>query len=302
MGTLRENVRSILNLFTRPLGLGQVFYVDSATGRSDYDGLSVDYPVATIAQAHALCTTGRGDKIVILAGHAENVATAGAITISKSNLEIIGNGIGSSRPTLSWSGTAGTFVISGSNVKLSNIVTTASIDEVVLGFSVSGAGVVFENVDFVETSSCQMISFLKTTTAADDIVIRKCKHFQVTAAAATQIWIELIGADRAVIEENDFTLVLRNHAGSSTIASTGTAPLNVIVRKNSIKQTGGTTQVSVILMMTGTTGMISDNRIAANTTTIAGQVAAASCYCHSNLCCKTTNKSGIVDPVVDADA
>lgn len=301
------------SLFTRRQPGGLVFldgaiecpglelFVDSVNGSdAPGNGQTPDQPLASIAYAHGLCTAGQGDTIYCRPGHVETIAAAAALTLSKSGVAVIGLGRGTLRPAITCNGTDSQLVISGANVLLRNVLLVAGIDEVVSAISLSGAFCVLDGVDVVETTAKQFIQFLKTTTAGDDVTIRNCKHRQATAAAAAQLWIELVGTDRAVIEDNDLQLTLQNGATCAVITSTGTAPKGITIRRNCIVQLGGTTQVSAILLMAATTGDVYGNRVAAGVTTLAGTVALASCYGADNLTSHTVNKSGILDPVVDS--
>ena len=60
---------------------GDVYFVNSATGTdSAGNGQNPDAPFATLAYAVAQVTSGQGDVIYVMPGHAENIAAAGGIT------------------------------------------------------------------------------------------------------------------------------------------------------------------------------------------------------------------------------
>ncbi len=71
---------------------GQEFYVDPTNGVSTAGG-SLGSPVATIAQALALCVSGRGDTIYLLPG-----TYAETVTIAKDYIALIGQVGGYGRP------------------------------------------------------------------------------------------------------------------------------------------------------------------------------------------------------------
>jgi hypothetical protein len=285
-----------------PPTTGSVFFVHSGTGSNSLNnGTSATNALATIAYAIGLCTANKGDVIVVMPGHTETIATAGGITANKAGVSIIGLGNGSNRPTLSFSATDSTFAISAANVTVSNIRVTSTIDEMVKMFHVTAAYVTLDRVDHFETASAQTIQFLLTTNAADYLTVRNCYHYQVTAAAATQAWIQLVGIDGGLIENNTFRLTLRNHAGSFTINGS-TACLGTVVRNNTIVQLGGTTQVSAILFVDSSTGvMVHDNRVVCGSTALAGGVDVGNAgYAAENYVLNDPDKSGILDPAVDS--
>ena len=276
---------------------GGDWFVDSVNGSdTTKSGSSWGDAFATLVKAVAAAAVD--DRIHLAPLHAETIASAGGIALSKAGLSVIGYGNGARRPTFTLSATDSTITIAGANVLLANVRITCSIDEVVTAVSVTGANVTLDAVDYVETSTYQLIKFLLTTNAADGITVRNCYHVQATAAASAQLWLQLVGVDDALIEDNVFILALQNGATSATINGS-TALVRAVIRRNTIVQTGGTTQVSAILLVSASTGFVHDNRVAAAVTTLAGTVALASAYGANNLTSHTANKSGILDPVAD---
>jgi len=281
-----------------PTTTGKYFFVDSNTGSNSNDGRSPDSPLATIDYAIGLCTANKGDVIVVMPGHAETISAAGGITADVAGISIIGLGVGSNKPTIRFSATASTFLISAANVYVANLRVTSTIDEVVKMFSVTAAYVTLDNIEHFETASCQTIQFLLTSAAADYLTVKNCYHYQANAAGSAQKWIELVGCDNTRILDNTFILAMNNAATTAVINAT-TAVVNCEIARNIILQTGGTTQVSAILLASSSTGFVHDNRVAAAVTTLAGTVALASAYGAENYTLNTANKSGILDPVAD---
>lgn len=281
---------------------GNIWFVDSgasAAADSAGAGRNPDIPFATLDYAIGNCTSANGDVIYVMPGHAESVASAGAIACDVIGISIIGLGNGTNRPTFSFSATDATWTVSAANVTIKNIRVTSTIDEVVKMFHVTAAHCTLDAVDHFETSSCQTIQFLLTTNAADYLTIKNCFHYQATAATAAQLWIQLVGPDCTRILDNTFILALQNGATCAAINAT-TAVVNCEIARNTILQTGGTTQVSAILLTTSSTGFVHDNRVAADVTTLAGTVALASAYGAENYVLNTANKSGILDPAADS--
>lgn len=283
-----------------PSTVGQCFFVSSVNGASGNAGTSFGAPKATLTQALALCTADRGDRIYLLPGHTETIATAAGIAISKAGVSIIGIGNGSLRPTFTWSATDSTMTITAANVLLANIVTKVSIDEVVSMIAVSAAGVTFDGVDFVETTSAQAIQWLLTTNAADGLTIKNCVHRQITAAASAQKWIQLVGTDHTRIIDNTFQIV-GNASTSSHLISGSTAVVYCEISRNIIQFIGATITI-VINLVTGSTGIISDNRIASGTSVAtAAAITGDGCFMFQNFWADTAAASGLLAPGVDTD-
>ena len=271
---------------------GNDWYVNSAAA-SGGDGTTPASAKTTLAAAAAIALSG--DRIFIAPGHTETIAAAAGIALSQSGLTIIGLGVGSTRPTFTWSATASTWTIAGSNNILSNIICKSSIDEVVVMFQVTGSNVVLDRVDFVETTSAQTIAFATFATGTD-CTVQNCNHYQATAAAATQIWITATSNTRFKLLNNVFMLTLKDAAAGAVFF--GVTSTNILLQGNTVKMTGGTTLLSVFLSLNTTTGMVCYNNLAAAVTLVTGINDMPGCYSAQNFCVVTVDKSGILDPVV----
>lgn len=284
--------------FTDVPTLGSIFFVSSVTGSAS-GGRSPDAPAATIAQALALCTASKGDIIFVAPDHVETVAAAG-LAWNVAGVTIVGLGNGTNRPTLTWSTTDAVVTVSGANMLIKNILTKVSVDEVVSMFLVTGAGVTFDAVDFFETASAQAIQWLKTTAAADDLTIKNCRHRQINAAGSAQKWIELVGTDHTRIIDNVIQLV-GNASTNSECISGSTAVVYCEISRNLIQFIGATVD-SVINLVTTSTGIISDNRIASGTSVAtAAAITGDGCFMFNNLWADTAAASGLLAPAVDTD-
>ena len=280
---------------------GTNFFVSSVTGSSSNDGLSWSTPKATLAQALALCTANKNDRIYLAPDHAESVGASG-LAWNKAGVSIIGIGNGANRPTFTWTTTDAVVTVSGANTLIRNIRTLTSVDECVSMFNVTAAGVTFDAVDFVETASAQAqaIQWLLTTAAADYLTIKNCFHTQVNAAASAQKWIQLVGVDHARIVDNTFLLVARADTASHLISGS-TAVVYCEIARNNILFIGGTITI-VINLVTGSTGIIADNRIGSGTAVAtAAVITADGCFMFNNLWADTAAASGLLAPAVDTD-
>lgn len=277
---------------------GNIFFVNS-NAASGGNGLSPEGAVTTLAAAQTLATANNGDVIYVMEGHAESFGASG-LTLSKAGLSIIGLGNGSNRPTFTWHTTDAVVTVSGANILLRNIITKVDVDEIVSMFLVTGANVTFDGVDFVETASAQAIQWLKTTNAADYLTIQNCRHRQINAAGSAQKWIELVGPDFARIVDNTFQIVA-NASTSSELISGSTAVVYCEIARNLCQFIGATID-SVINLVTGSTGIISDNRIASGTSVAtAAAITGDGCFMFQNYWADTAAASGLLAPGVDTD-
>lgn len=269
---------------------GDVFFVDSNLGNSGNSGQEPSRAINTIVNALTHCTANKGDVIIAMPGHTEIISGAGGIT-AVAGVTIIGLGSGTLRPTLTWSATTSTFAISAANFRLINFNTQVSIDSVAVMFPVTAAGFVINTVDFIETSAKQALTFLDTTAQGDDLVIRNCNHYQIAAGSAK--WIDLVGADRAVIE-NSFL-----HVSSSThiIGGTTTASLQVFLKDIT---TVNPANAACIAMLANTTGFAVRCNSGGIKTAVAGLNSFASMYAAECYSSNDFNSNGLLDPTVSA--
>lgn len=278
--------------------VGSVFYVNSSTGVDDPSYGTKDRPFDTLDYAIGKCTASAGDVIYLLPGHTETIGAASAITVDVAGISIIGLGNGNLRPTFTWSATAGTIVVSAANVLLKNIICTISIDEVVSMWSVTGAGVTFDAVDFVPYASGQAIQFMLTTAAADQLTIKNCRHRQTAAANANQVWFDIVGTDDFAFLNNDIWITAKA-ATASICISGSTALIQCRIVGNRIAWLGGTI-TSIINCVTGSTGVISDNRVwGGSAVVITGAIVGDGCMMAENYLANAAAGSGALCPAVD---
>jgi len=126
---------------------GKIFWVGNRSGLPAGDGSKPDYPLSTINAALAKCSSGRGDIVYILPGHAENISAADAWSSLVAGTKIIGLGTGNERPTFTWTAAAGTVLFDVANVLLQNcrLLMAGALDSttaltVTVGIPVTASG------------------------------------------------------------------------------------------------------------------------------------------------------------------
>lgn len=273
-----------------PTTTGKYFFVsNNAQG-------SVISPYTSLTSALAACVSGRGDVIIVEPGYTEAIP-AGGLTISKDGVSIIALGNHMNRCALTFSATASTVTISGKGVLIRNITTTCSADEVVTAFTVTGAGVTLDQVDYIDTATFQLIQFALVTGIRFEMT--NCFHYQSTAAATAAYWVSLGGADKSLVANNRFHLTMPNSASSSVVGSVATAPLGITISGNNFYLAGGTTIASAVLLVAATTGMVTYNNAYISAASQTGTFALASAAGAQNFTTNALNKSGLLDPVAD---
>jgi hypothetical protein len=290
-----------------PLIAGNVFFVGSTAsakwvaGSDDPSCGTIKKPFATIDYAIGKCTASQGDVIYVLPGHTETIAAAGGITCDVVGVSIIGLGNGNLRPTITWSATASSWLVTAANVTIKNIITTISVDEVVSMFGVSAAGCTLDKVDFKEYgakgATGQAIQFLLTTAGASELTVCNCYHKQQTAAVANQVWIDLVGTTNTKIINNTF-IILAKAATASLCISGSTAVVGIEIAHNKIMWTGNTI-TGIINLVTTSTGIIYNNYVAGGSAVLlAATIVGDQCFPFNNYATNTLTGSGTLAPTV----
>lgn len=215
---------------------GQVFWLNNSTvlppggvGGSNGNPGTFLRPFATLDYAIGKCTANRGDIIMVMPGHAENVATAGAITCDVAGVAIVGLGTGTKRPKFSLTAAAATFVVSAANCSFFNLEWQANFADVVIGLDVSGVdGLSFENCYFTESGADKnFIDVVDLATGADDISFKGCKF--LLGDAANDACISGVAHDGMYIEDCIFYANVAQTAAHGLIVSSGNVT-NLLIR------------------------------------------------------------------------
>lgn len=249
-------VRGMPLLQTHP---GYVFWV--------YNGLTVDLnhksgsdanngsfsaPFSTINYAVTQCRANKGDVIMVKPGHAETISTAAILTLNKAGIAIIGLGVGSARPTLTFSTAATANIpVTAANISIQNFLFKANFADIASVFTATGTTTptdfTVENCEFRDTSSIlnflTVVSGNATANSMDGLYFSKNYISSLGTTAATTA-IKLSSAtDRVSIKDNYGNWAVLND--TAAILAAGTAQItnldfgrNVLQRPNT-SSTGG---------------------------------------------------------------
>lgn len=165
-GALANDAISFLgagSLFTT----GLVWYVNSVIGSDGNLGNDPTAPLATVQQAVSSARANKGDKIVVMPGHAETV-TATSINISKAGVAVICLGNGLERPTFTYGAAAATITVSAANVAFIGGYHIANFLNVASAFTTSAKDTQILGNIFVDNSASLNFLCLATTGAVDN--------------------------------------------------------------------------------------------------------------------------------------
>lgn len=160
------------------------------------------HPFSTVDYAIGQCAASRGDIIFVRPGYSESV-TSTSTTLDVAGVSIIGMGVGANRPLFNFGVTTSTITVSANNCSIENIQVKATVDSVVAGFTVSGAGCRFDIESLDGSASIEFISVFVTAATADNLQI-KARHRGYAAGDAMTRYIDLVGCRDATIDVDFF--------------------------------------------------------------------------------------------------
>lgn len=216
----------------------QYFYFVDSTSATNGDtqgyGDNPDRPFATVGAALTKIGTTFDNPpaatIYLMPGHNEILSTAGAIALNTHSTRLVGIGKGFQRPMFTFDNVNATILVTTENVSIENVRFYCDIDSLVMGATISAAGFRLLNCEFTQNAGKEALVWLETTADADDMIIRGNVFRQATADGTS--CIDLIGADRCIIEDNYFY----GDWSTSIINGITTASLEYMIRNNTVIQ------------------------------------------------------------------
>lgn len=196
-------VKQVLGVDTVP---GNIFYVgNNATtllgerGASDGNKGTFLSPFSTIDYAIGRCAAGRNDVIFVRPGYTQTISAAAGIACDVAGVNIIGLGLGASRPTLTFgTSTSASVLITAANVRIKNFIGLTGIDALTNPFHVQAANCELD-IEWQDASSTvEAATAILTTADADNLKI-KLKYIGFPAGNAAVKAIGLVGVNNARI-------------------------------------------------------------------------------------------------------
>lgn len=237
---------------------GKVFWVNNSTtlpsgsiGGADGNDGTYLRPLATVQRAVDLAKASRGDIIFVMPTHAETIANATTLILSKAGVAIVGLGVGSTRPTFTFTAAAANIPVTAANVSIQNLLFVANFADVASFMTATGTATPtdfsVERCEFRDTSA--ILNAL--TVFSGNATANSCNGFRFvsnkvsslgTTAATTAIKLAS-ATDRITITDNFGNSAVLND--TAAILAAGTAQLtnfefgsNVWQRPNT-SSTGG---------------------------------------------------------------
>jgi hypothetical protein len=290
------------------LTAGNVLFVNSASSGAA-DGTSPATAYTTVATAVAAATAG--DTLLIAPGHAETISTATSFGALSKAVQLVGLGVGSARPTFTWTAPTATIAVSAANVAFTNCLFVAGTGgaDVAAAFTLTTAkNFTLNQCDFRDTSAILNFVCLVDTSAtsndADGLTLAGTNWYGLTATATSTI-IRMDGTNNRVsVLDGYFSQASVDDAAKLMPIAAGKLVTNLRVQRNVFNFVDVSTATAGILITTnGSTnsGIIANNHIFAADATTEVLVTASSGFVFSqNYYSGTADKSGYLLPAADA--
>lgn len=217
---------------------GSVFWVHSGTGSNTAGyGYNPDTPVATVDYAIGLCTASKGDVIMVMPGHAENIGSATACLLDVAGVKVQGLGWGKLRPTLTiTTATAATVSITAANCWIDNIRIVSNFLNVAASITVAATatGTRLTNLEMRDTSVVLgSLIGISVAADADDLYIDGLDYIQTAlTAAATNVILMAGGCDRLTIKNSKLYGACTGAVVGNTAAASSDVYINGIDLRN----------------------------------------------------------------------
>lgn len=198
---------------TIPSTTGRYWFVSSTKGSDGNYGDQVSKPKATLSAAvlasSSISGANNGDVIVLMPGHAETVIAAYALNVA--GLTVVGLGYGTSRPTFTFTNTAGIFNVSGASTVIMNARFVNSVDQQSQMMYVTAVDVQLLGCEFVmqSTNGSAVTGIYAGTTsaAATRLIVDTCNFIGMAAGTTMTAAIDIEGTNTTDyrIQNNTFT-------------------------------------------------------------------------------------------------
>ena len=155
----RKAKGGIFSIVDESVLTGNIWWVDSGNTSNGSDavgfGRNPDAPFLTINYAVDQATASNGDWIIVMAGHSEQVTTAGGLDLDKIGLTIKFLGEGANRATIDFAATTADMDIDAASITLINPRFETSIDAVAAPIDVNAANFTMKNAEWFDGANLE---------------------------------------------------------------------------------------------------------------------------------------------------
>lgn len=313
-------VRGVPLLQTNP---GKVFWVSNADVLLD-DGNSVagvdqagggtyQRPFRTLDFAIGQCTASRGDIIMVMPGYTQTITLATEIVMDVAGIAVIGMGVGSLRPTITFGAAAANIPVTAANMSFVNMLCVNNFADVASNFTATGTAtptdMTIEGCEFRDTSSIlnalAVVTGNATANSMDGLSFVGNRVSSLGTTAATTAISILEDANRLTINDNFGSWAVVNNTPALLQSSTFDL-LSLEMSGNKVHRPNTDTATGGILLegtTTASTGMVTKNEVhCLDAAAILIMTTGSKLGFNENFVSGAADKSGFLLPAADTDA
>lgn len=289
--------RPIYDFMMADQGLGKTFYVHSGTGSDTANGRYARTAFATLAKAISMCTANQGDKIIVLPGHTETLASAGNIfSLSVAGISVVGYGTGALTPVFNLGHADATATISAPDCYLSTIKILSTAADVAVGLTMSATAdnSVVDLCTFRDSgASLELLVGISVAAAAHGVKILS-NSFRTTAAA---------GSTNAILSAAVTDLEVANNVAFGKYSAGAMLTSGVLTRATITDNILVNSEAAIALALSGTTstGILARNFLGGTTSIAAALTGNDAMWSYDNKVSGAAGASGLLDPAADGD-
>ena len=192
-------------------------YVHSGGLEHDVDDSIARRIRTTLNQGLAECRSGKGDTVLVLPGHTEDISSADQMSNLVAGTQIVGLGSGTNRPRFTWTTATSTFLFDVDDVSITNCTLKLACSSnggvtVAAPITVSGNGCSIDGCDIRWGDDADDIVTVGITVTGDDFTLASSNCIAAAGAAAGTTFMTVNGTARL--------RVLRSHIEGETAATT----------------------------------------------------------------------------------
>lgn len=277
-----------------PFTTGSYFFVHSGTGSNNNKGKSPTRPVASIDYAVSLCTADKGDVIIVMPGHTEEVTAAAGLDLDVAGIHVFGVGNGTLMPKVRLSTIATADVdVDAANITVEGIHFVAAVADITAAIDVNATNFTLRRCKFTEEEATEnALIWVQDAAAAgsDFLTIEDC--FCIDQDAANTHFVNFAGTPTGCVVRRN---VLIGDWGTAAIGGAGVV-VNCVVADNYISN-AATDNDSCINFAATATGLCINNRVGSEAAQANQITAGDMVICENYAAVRTEDLQGILDPI-----
>jgi hypothetical protein len=251
---------------------GKIFFVHYTVGSNGNSGKDPGKPFKTLDYAVGRCTANKGDYIILMPGHVEDLAdttTTGAMDLDVAGITVLGVGSGLDQPRIDFNHADSDFLVGANGVTIENVHFSATVTGVKLGIAIETTvtDTSIRNCRFIAETvgTDEFVVSINLAAACDRTLIEGCKIDMGASGGATD-GIKLTDASAEVVIRGCY---IKGDYSTACITSDTAASTETIIEFCMLIQgtTGAMNAVAAISMFTGNTGIVRRNDIVCDVAT-----------------------------------